>query len=111
MNAYKEALGVPGDVLVIAERGNTEDKQFQIPKLSLSCIFIELHLCLKSLKTYLTILKMFDLLLNLMQTDNYVYFLLPIDIRTVFFVFFLWTSQTKSKLSLFLQGHFATALW
>lgn len=85
MNAYKEALGVPGDVLIIAERGNTEDKQFQIPKLSLSCIFIELHLCLKSLKTYLTMLNIFDLLLSLMQTDNYVYFLLPIDICAVFF--------------------------
>lgn len=84
MNAYKEALGVPGDVLVIAERGNTEDKQFQIPKLSLSCIFIELHLCLKSLKTYLAMLNIFDLLLSLMQTDNYVYFLLSIDIRAVF---------------------------
>lgn len=76
---------VPGDVLIIAERGNTEDKQFQIPKLSLSCIFIELHLCLKSLKTYLTMLNIFDLLLSLMQTDNYVYFLLPIDICAVIF--------------------------
>lgn len=85
MNAYKEALGVPGDVLVSAERGNAEDKQIQIPKLSLSCIFIELRLCLKSLKIYLTMLKIFDLLLRLMQTDNYVYFLLPIDIRAVFF--------------------------
>lgn len=26
MNPYKEALGVPGDVLVLAERGNAEDK-------------------------------------------------------------------------------------
>lgn len=64
MSAYKEALGVPGDVLIIAERGNTEDKQFQIPQLSLLCIFIELHLCLESLKTYPTMLNIFDLLLS-----------------------------------------------
>lgn len=59
-------------------------------------------------------LNIFDLLLSLMQTDNYVYFLLPIDIGAVFFIFlffFLWTFQTISKLSLFLQGHFATTLW
>lgn len=62
-------------------------------------------------------LNIFDLLLSLMQTDNYVYFLLPIDIRAVFFYyfflffFFLRTFQTISKLSLFLQGHFSTTLW
>lgn len=70
-------------------RGNAEDKQFHIPKLSLSCIFIELHLCLKSLKTYLTMLNIFDLLLSLMQTDNYVYFLLPIDTSCFFFNLFI----------------------
>lgn len=26
MNPYKEALSVPGDVLIFMERGNTEDK-------------------------------------------------------------------------------------
>lgn len=35
-------------------------------------------------------LNIFDLLLSLMQRDNYVYFLLPIDIRAVFFYFFLF---------------------
>lgn len=29
-------------------------------------------------------LNIFDLLLSIMQTDNYVYFFLPIDIYTVF---------------------------
>lgn len=48
------------------------------------CIFIALHLYLKSLKPYLRMLNIFDLLLSIMQTDNYVYFFLPIDIYTVF---------------------------
>lgn len=33
-------------------------------------------------------LNIFDLLLSLMQRDNYVYFLLPIDIRAVFFFYY-----------------------
>lgn len=43
-----------------------------------------LCLYLKSLKTYLRLLNIFDLLLSIMQTDNYVYFFLAIDIYTAF---------------------------
>lgn len=84
MKPYKEALGVPGDVLIFAERGNSEDKHFQTLQLSLSCIFIALQLYLKkSCEIYLRMLNVFDCHLRLMQTDNYIYFLL-IDVYSVF---------------------------
>lgn len=83
----KRPLGVPGDVLVFAERrGNTEDKPTAgaAAAISLKCIYSEFHSRLKSLKTHLRVLNSFDRLLSIMQTDNYVYFCLPIDTYTVF---------------------------
>lgn len=80
-------LGVPGDVLVFAERrGNAEDKPTAgaAAAISLKCIYSEFHSRLKSLKTHLRVLNSFDRLLSVMQTDNYVYFCLPIDTYTVF---------------------------
>lgn len=74
-------------------------KPFQILQLSLLCIFIALHLYLKSLKTYLRTLNSFDLLLSIMQTDNYVYFLLSIDIYTVFLMNITESIKDKSVLT------------
>lgn len=74
--------------LVIAERGNTEDKQLQIPKtLPLTCIYRTSLASKKVSKPDLTMLNIFDLLPSLMQTDNYLYFLLSIDTRAGFFFF------------------------
>ena len=83
----KRPLGVPGDVLVFSERrGNAEDTPTAgaAAAISLKCIYSEFHLRLKSLKTHLRVLNSFDRLLSIMQTDNYVYFCLPIDTYTVF---------------------------
>lgn len=74
-------------------------KPFQILQLSLLCIFIAPHLHLKSLKTYLRTLNIFDLLLSIMQTDNYVYFLLSIDIYTVFLMSITESIKDKSVLT------------
>lgn len=76
--------------LVIAERGNTEDKQLQIPKtLPLTCIYRTSLASKKVSKPDLTMLNIFDLLPSLMQTDNYLYFLLSIDTRAGFFFLFM----------------------
>ena len=41
-------------------------------------------------------LNIFDLLLSIMQTDNYVYFFLPIDIYTAFLMNITDTIKDKS---------------
>lgn len=63
------------------------------------CIFIALHSYLKSLKTYLRMLNIFDLLLSIMQTDDYVYFFLPIDMYTVFLMNTTDSIKDKSVLT------------